>query len=419
MRAKAIAGTTGTSIQRPTTRAYPAISKHVTPNDFKKAFRAAQIGSPAHLFEILKFFYKIDDEIPAAMQSLKSAITGNDFAISPHPDQGEAAIRQAAVFESIFREIDMISLVDELLDGHYYGFSAAAIPPEAWSAETIDGRTYQVPTTFEVIPRSWLYAKKENQSDEFNTLYLGDAPYYEYPKGAVLLLSQKKLPSYEDVDFTDYGIGLSCIRYATFKYFNEEDAAAFNEVFATPLILGKVGSGGREEVVKKAVLEMGNDSRAVVGENDSIEFPESNKTGSVDVFDRSADRWNKAISKIIKSESLTNNMGSAGSYAAMYTTNGIRKDVAARLKRRAMKVIMRHFVQPIVDLNWGGKLLIDIDMFIDGVDDDLTKARVFREANNLVDLSRKQVYDELNLMAPDEDDPDDVIGVKRSGGLGF
>lgn len=416
---KAAKGIATTTVRKPSTRSYPAISKHVTPNDFKRAFRAAQIGNPAELFAILKFFYKIDDEIPAAMQSLKSAITGNDFTITPHPDEGDAAVQQAEVFKEIFEELDMLALVDELLDGHYYGFSAACIPPEAWETQSINGRTYQVPTTYEVIPRSWLFAKKENRSDDTNTLYLGDEPYYTYPKGSVLLFSQKKLPSFENIDFTDFGVGLSCIRYATFKYFNEEDAAAFNEVFATPLILGKVGQGGSEQVVKKAVMEMGNDSRAVVGENDDISFPESNRSGSVDVYDRSADRWNKAISKIIKSESLTNNMGKNGSFAAMYTTNGIRKDVAGQLKRRVMKVILRHFIAPIVELNWGGKLLVDLDLYIEGVDDDLTKVRVFKEAHGLVPLSKGQVYGDLGLVAPDESDPDDTIEVKKSGGLGF
>jgi hypothetical protein len=171
--------------------------------------------------------------------------------------------------------------------------------------------------------------------------------------------------------------------------------------------------------VKKAVMEMGNDSRAVVGENDDITFPESNKSGSVDVYDRSAERWNKAISKIIKSESLTNNMGSAGSYAAMYTTNGIRKDVASRLKRRVMKVLLRHFIAPIIELNWGGKLLVDLDLYIEGVEDDLTKVRVLKEAHGLVPLSKGQVYSELGLVAPDPDDPEDIIDVRSSGGLGF
>ncbi len=406
-----------TNVTKPATRTYPVISKYVTPNDFKQAYRAAKAGKPARLFEILRYFYDMDDEIPGAMQSLKSAITGNGFTLLPDPDEGALAEQQAQVFEAIFSRMDMIALVDELLDGHYFGFQAVSIPPEAWSTETIDGKTYQVPTTYELLPLNWLEAKKENRSDDTNTLFLGSAPYHSYAKGAVMLYTQQKLPSYSDIDFTRFGVGLACIRFAVFKYFNEEDAAAFNEVFATPMIVGKVGPGGKDAVVKKAVMEAGNDSRAVIGENDSIEFPQSNQSGSVDAFDRSAERWNKAIAKIIKSETLTDNMGSAGSYAAMYTTNGIRKDVATRLKRQVMQVIIRHFMQPIAELNWAGKLLVTPDLFIEGVEDEYMRAKVFAEANKLVPLSEQQIRKDLGLEAPE--DEQDTVGVKSTGGTLF
>jgi len=416
IKAKA-SGVTGTVVSNSKSRSYPAISKHVTPSDFKKAYRAAQMGNPSHLFAILKFFYNIDDEIPGAMQSLKSAITGNDFSITPREDDGEAADQQADVFKEIFEKVDMLALVDELLDGHYYGFSTISIPPEAWEVESIGGRSYQIPTTYEVVPRDWLYAKKESKTDDCNTLFLGDDPYYTYEKGSVLLFTEKKLPSFEDIDFTDFGVGLACIRYAVFKYFNEEDAAAFNEVFAQPMIVGKVGPGGSESVVKAAVMSAASDARMVVGENDTIEFPQANQSGSVDIYDRSADRWNKAIAKIIKSETLTDNMGKNGSYAAMYTTNGIRKDVATKLKQKALRVIVRHFVLPIVELNWGGKLMCDIDLVIESEEDKLTGVRVLNEANKSVPLSKKQYRKELNLDVPE--DEEDTIPVRSSGGLGF
>lgn len=414
------AATGGTTVQKPATRSYPVISRHVRPDDFRTAFRAAQSGNPAHLFQILEFFYKLDDEIPAAMQSLKSALLSEQFQITPLDENDDASIRQAQVFEHLFDRLDIQGLADELLDGHFYGFSSVNIPPDAWNAETIEGRTYQVPETYEVIPREWIYAKKENKSDDYNTIYIGAEPYYTYAPGSVMLFSQKKLPSYKDIDFTSFGVGLACIRFAIFKYFNEEDAAAFNEVFATPLILGKVGPGGNENVVKKAVQEMGNAARATVGENDSIEFPTSNQSGSVDVFDRSAQRWNKAIAKIIKSESLTDNMGTTGSYAAMYTTNGIRVDVAKKLRRQLMQILRRRFILPIVEMNFGGKLLVDVDLHIEGVEDQLQEVRVIDTLLKHMPGSSKHIRNRFNFPAPDPDDPEDAVETKSPGaGLGF
>lgn len=407
----------GTTVQKPASRTYPTISKHVTPADFRTAFRSAQTGNPAHLFQILSFFMKIDDEIPGAMQSLKSAILSEDFTITPRDENDEKSTRQAVVFEKLFDRMDMLGLADELLDAHYYGFSVANIPPEAWEAQTIDGRTYQLPTTYEVIPRNWVYAKKETRSEDYNTLFVGDLPYYEYQPGSVMMLAQKKLPSYEDIDFTDYGVGLACIRLATFKYFDLEDWAAFNEVFATPLILGKVGQGGNDNIVKKAVQEMGNASRATIGEHDSIEFPQSNQSGSVDAFEKLATYMNKGIAKIIKSESLTDNMGNGGSYAAMYTTNGIRQDVAKKLRRQIMNVIMRRFVLPIVEMNFGGELLVDIDLHIEGIDDMVQEARVVDVLLKHMPGSQKHLRTKFNFPAPDPDDDEDIVERRTSGGL--
>jgi len=169
--------------------------------------------------------------------------------------------------------------------------------------------------------------------------------------------------------------------------------------------------------VKKAVQELGNASRATIGEADSIEFPQANQTGSVDTFDRSAQRWNRAISKIIKSESLTDNMGSAGSYAAMLTTNGIRKDVAKKLRRQLMQVITRRFVAPVVNLNFGSRLLVDIDLHIEGIDDLLQKARVVETLNKMLPGSEKHIRNEFNYPAPE--DKEDEVARRTNTGLGF
>ena len=407
-----------TKIAKPVTRNYPQITSHVTPNDFRLAFRNAQGGNPEKLFSILKFFFKMDDQIPAAMQSLVSAIIGDEMRITPIDDFGDEGIRQAEVLQHIFDEMDFVDMMEHLLEAHYYGFTAVAIPGEAWEVITYEGRQYQAPVTYEVLPQSWIHAKKENQGDDYNTLYIGNEPYYTYPAGNVILHTFHKLPSYENLDFTDFGVGLGCVRYAVFKYFNEEDAAAFNEVFATPLILGKVGKGGKQDVVKRAVKEMGSDSRAVVDEGDTIEFIEANKGSSADTFDRTSDRLNKAIAKRIKSESLTDNIGNVGSYAAMYTTNGVRMDVATMLGRKLMRTIQRRVVKPIADLNWGGRVMVDLDLPIQAIDDMAQEVNVDTKLLQHMAGSVSHMRDKYNFPAP-ADEEDEIRPRRGLGGLGL
>lgn len=336
--------------------------------------------------------------------------------MKPKEDEGAEAQRQADVLDRIFEDLDFVALCKEFLDSHYYGFSAPInFTEESWQAASIDGRTYQVPVTYEQLPRQWIYAKKESKADDYTTLFVGDAPFHSYPDGSVVLMTSHKLPTRQDIDFTSFGVGLGCIRLATFKYYDYEDWAAMNEIFANPFILGKVGPGGREEVVKKAVMEMGNDARGVVGENDEITFPQANSSMSAEAYDRFLDRLNKAIANKIKSESLTDNMGDSGSYAAMRTTNGIRLDVASDMARALLRLVKRKIIQPITDLNWGGRLLVNLYLPVQAVEDKLGQARVFTEAGKLVALSKKQVRTELNLAEPE--DEDDAIRPRR--GLGF
>lgn len=407
----------GTDVIRPKTRVYPNISKHVTPADFRRAFRAAQNGDPGQLFAILEFFHKIDDEIPAAVQSLIAAVVGTEVQITPLENSGPEGDRQAGVFQRMFAEMDGISLFEELLKSHYYGFSKPInFDEDSWQTITVDGRTYEAPVTYEALPRDWVYAKKENRSDEHTTLFVGDRPYYEYPDGAVLLMTADKLPSRDDIDFTNFGVGLGCIRLATFKYFNDEDWAAMNEVFATPLILGIRGPGGDEEKLKRAVTEMGTDARAVIDEGDKIEFPQANSSMSGDAYDKFIDRLNKAIAKKIKSESLTDNMNKHGSNAAMYTVNGIRLDVAASLARKLTRLVKRKLCQPVADLNFNGRLLVKLGLPVQGLEDMLTKARTFNETRKLAPGSITHVRKELNWPAPE--DEEDTIPVQRSLGFG-
>ena len=412
-----MANPTKTKITKPKTRSYPQISRHVTPTDFRLAFHNAQGGNPERLYAILKFFMKMDDEIPAAMQSLTSAIIGEEMVVTPLDDFGDEGKRQADAIGYILSEMDFVDLAEHLLQSHYYGFTAAAIPGEAWDMVSYEGRSYQAPTTYEVLPQDWIHAKKEDTGDDYTTIYVGSDPYYTYPAGNILLSSFKKLPSYENIDFTDFGCGLGCIRFAVFKYFNEEDAAAFNEVFSTPLILGKVGQGGQKDVVKRAVKEMASDSRAVIGENDDISFPQAN-TGTVsDVYDTSAHRWNKAIAKKIKSESLTDNMGSSGSYAAMYTVNGVRLDVASMLARKLKKIVQRRIIRPLADLNWNGRIMTEVNFPVQGIEDLVQQINVDGKLMQQISGSEAHLRDKYNFPAP-ADDEDTVRPRRGLGGLG-
>jgi phage gp29-like protein len=118
------------------------------------------------------------------------------------------------------------------------------------------------------------------------------------------------------------------------------------------------------------------------------------------VFDKHVDALSRARARIIKSESLTDNMNRHGSNAAMTTTNGIRLDVAQHLASKLTRLLNRRLVHPLLDLNFGQRL-VRIHISVKATEDLNQQMRIFREAHTMgVPLSLAQVRRNFNLNAP-------------------
>lgn len=382
---------TRTAPTRPKSRyASGAIPNEVTPDSLAAALRAARSGSPSKLFGALEYFYRMDDVIPGALTSLVEAVLQNEDLVAPVDDSDEAR-QQADDLAAILDDLDLVELLREGLEARYYGFRAASI---TWDARRLpSGRTVQAPVTYELLPRSWIYAQKGRRTDDHTTLFVGERPYHEYPRGGVLLFGDRKLTSFEDVDFTRYGCGLACARFAVYSYFNHTDWAGYNEVFGQPTIVGTLLQGWNDrdkELLERAVYGVSNDARGILTDKAKLDTLET-KGGGVAVFDRADEVWRKARSRIIKSEALTDGSGETGTYGLGVTLNGIRLDVAKGMARRLTRLLMRRLVQPYCDLNHGGRVLVRLQLLV-------------REVKNLVqEMQLDKGFRELGLPQPTAD----------------
>lgn len=330
----------------------------ITPEQFGHAYRQAQAGSPAKLFGIMKHFHAIDDEIPASMDALISAVLSEDYQITLREESAEAE-KQQRFFAELFSEIDIIPLAESLLESRFYGM-VAAFP--VWDNYIFEGTTYQAPVTYELLPLSWIYAQKETRDADYRTLHVGDSPYHAVVND-VLLMTENKLPSYEDIDFTEFGVGLGCLRFAIMKYFQFEDWPAMNEAFATPLILGQLTEGFQQadkELLETAVASLGNASRAVLPPHSKIELP-SASMGGADSYEKLIQLINRVIAVKIKSESQTDNMNKHGSNAAMVTADGVKLRLAASMLAKLRGMLNRRFMKQVADRNWNGNLLVNLN----------------------------------------------------------
>lgn len=324
----------------------------VTPDTLALAVAQARRGDPARLFGALEFFYRLDDVIPGALTSLVEAVLQSEDVVYPLDDSDEAA-RQAEDLRHVLADLDLTELLREGLEARYYGFRAAQL---VWDTVRLEsGRTVQAPVTYELLPRSWIYAERARRADAHTTIHVGDRPYHEYPAGAVLLFADRKLTSYEDVDFTRYGCGLACARFAVYSYFNHQDWAGYNEVFGQPTIIGTLLAGWQDRdkrLLEQAVFGVANDARGIITDKAKIDTLDATSSGTA-VFDRADEVWRKARSRIIKSEALTDGSGQTGTYGLGVTLNGIRLDVARGMAGRLARLLRRRLVEPFALLNYG------------------------------------------------------------------
>jgi len=386
----------------------------VTPRDVYRARRQARNGRPGRLYKILRFFERLDYEIPGALTSLISAVLQEPVQVHVREDTAEARTQQQ-VTRAVLDDLDAPALVEDLLRGHYYGLRAHEL---VWGTLQVDGTAYQAPTTYERLPMEWIYGRKESRSDDHTTLFVGDRPYYEYPDGSILLYTAEKLPSYRSIDFCEFGTGLAAARFGIFDWFNFEDWAAYNEAFGTPSVIGTLmegWSGKDKELLEEAVMSLSSDSRALTTDKGDIDFlsPDGGGESTYDALRTAAAR---ARSVIIKSESLTSQMGDTGSYAAMRTTNGIRLDVARGLARKVSRLLNRGAVYPMLDLNWGRRL-VRVDFKIKRVRDLLQQARIDKILSRFMSLSEAELRERYNRSAPQG--PEDAVRRGQGGGTPF
>ena len=396
------------NVDAPRNRSRRAISAltEVTPATLKRARRSAESGEPADLFAVLEYFHKMDEEIGPALRSLLSAAL-KDTVRWVAADETDEALRQQEVCEEIFGALDWEALLWALTHAHYKPAVAAEL---VWDAYSSDGRTYQAPVTYEVLPDWWVYADKAGT--KHREIWVGNAPLQSYAPGSLIVATSDKVPSYQDVDWTRYGCGLATLRFGIYSWFNWGDWAAYNEALAIPTVLGTLLEGytkDDEDKLKAAVFGLSSDSRAIKTERTNLELLER-KDDSTPLFDTFGDKAGRARSLIVKGESLTEGpRGQVGSYAASRTSNGVRVDVAQTVLDRMLAVVFRRAVRPFLHLNFA-RPLVGLVGHVSAAANQSEEVKIDEFLlRNGVELSMAELRERYGRSAPTEDD-DRVTG---------
>lgn len=323
---------------------YP--SNGLNPRRLARIFREADQGDVMSQMELFEEMEEKDTHIFSQLQTRKLAVTGLDWTIQP------AGItdtdRDIADFvEGKIKKIPRLrEVMLDILDAVGKGISISEIDWEP------DGNG-----NFYIAGIEWVHPKKlfwDYETDEMKIRTM------EYPSGISLPDNKFVVHRYKAKSGHPSRAGL--LRIAAwmylFKNYDIKDWVAFCEVYGMPLRLGKYNAAASREdkaALAEAIINLGADAAGIVPDNTSIEFIESNKTTSADIYERLARYCDEQTSKAIVGQTLTADSG-GGSYAQGKVHADVRHDLTVADAQALAETINECIVRPLVLYNFGSNV---------------------------------------------------------------
>ena len=122
-----------------------------------------------------------------------------------------------------------------------------------------------------------------------------------------------------------------------------------------PLRLGKYSAAASKEdkeALAEAIINLGTDAAGIIPDSANIEFIESNKTTSAEIYENLARYCDEQISKAIVGQTLTADTG-GGSYAQGKVHADVRRDLTIADAQSLAETITESIVRPLVLYNFG------------------------------------------------------------------
>lgn len=359
---------------------YP--SNGLTPKKLARIFRSADGGDVYEQMELFEEMEEKDPHLFSQMQTRKLAVTGLDWEVQPFSD--DEADKQIAEF--VDEQLNGIENLDDIfidvLDAIGKGISVMEIE---WG---VDASGHNIIEDIEYVhPKKLLW---DTQTDEMKICTREFPAGIELPKNKFIVHKYKAKSGHPGRG----GILRVVSWMYLFKNYDVKDWVAFCEVFGMPLRLGKYGasaSEGDKKALMRAIYSLGTDAAGIVPDSTLIEFIESNKTSSVEIYELLARYCDEQISKAVLGQTLSSDSG-GGSYAQGKVHNEVRHDLTVADAKALSVTVRRAIIKPLVEYNFGPDANIPFFRF---------DCREAEDQKETVDILRTLVC-EMGLKIPED-----------------
>ena len=382
---------------------YP--SNGLTPVRLAEIFKEADAGDILRQAELFEEMEEKDTHLFSQMQTRKLAVTGLDWEVQPF-SQDE---RDKEVADFVDEQLKGIENFDEvlidMLDAIGKGISIMEL---AWTVE--DGKNVIEDIEY-VHPKKLVW---DSTTDELK-ICTG-----EYPSGVEL--PENKFVVHKYKAKSGHASRAGIMRVVSwmylFKNYDIKDWVSFCEVFGMPLRLGKYDASASEDDKKQlmeAIISLGTDAAGIVPSSTMIEFIESQKTTSVEIYEKLARYCDEQISKAILGQTLTSDSG-GGSYAQSKTHDEVRHDLTVADAKALAVTIRRDIIRPLVEFNFGTD--VDIPFFgfdCHEVEDQKEVVEIYKTlaCDMGLEIPKSHIYKKFNIPKPE--DGEEVLEPPRTG----
>lgn len=370
---------------------YP--SNGLTPRRLARIFRAADEGDVQEQMEMFEEMEEKDTHLFSQLQTRKLAVTGLDWEVQPFSDDE----RDKTIAEFIRDQLKNIEKFDDilmdLLDAIGKGISVMEIE---WGVK--EGHNVIEDITY-VHPKKLIW---DSLTDEMKICTKEFPSGVAFPENKFVIHRYKAKSGHESRN----GVLRVVSWMYLFKNYDLKDWVAFCEVFGMPLRLGKYTAAASEadqRALMEAIYSLGTDAAGIIPDSTMIEFIESNKTTSVEIYEKLARYCDEQISKAILGQTLSSDSG-GGSYAQGKVHNEVRHDLTAADAKALATTIRRDIIKPLVEYNFGYDVDAPLFTFASEETEDLKDTVTIYQTLNAMGLpiSTEHIYNKFNIPKPEE-----------------
>lgn len=372
---------------------YP--SNGLTPRRLARIFRAADDGDVLEQMELFEDMEEKDSHLFSQLQTRKLAVTGLDWEVQPFSDEEQDKTVADFIDEQLKGIENLDDIFIDMLDAIGKGVSVMEIE---WDVDT-DGANI-IENIEYVHPKKLIW---NSQTDEMQICTREFPSGIELPENKFVVHKYKAKSGHTSRN----GILRIVSWMYLFKNYDVKDWVAFCEVFGMPLRLGKYSAAASEEDKKalmEAIYSLGSDAAGIVPDSTMIDFIESQKTTSAEIYEKLARYCDEQISKAVLGQTLSSDSG-GGSYAQGKVHNEVRHDLTVADAKALAVTIRRDIIRPLVEYNFGYDVKIPFFTF------DCQEAEDQKETVNIyktlvcdmgLKIPESHIYKKFNIPKPED-----------------